>query len=252
MSEPTEGRPTTPLPPAAPTPRRGGCVGRFVSALLVILITTFLAVVAVLLLYLFVLETPNQIAGLRARAATAESQNAELRAQNVSMQTQVAELASRSDANREALGELQQQKAALDGLRDELANAASQNATVVAEARTSRDAVALFATAEAGRAALLDTLERRSQRIERFLERLSDISNDAALDLGNGASVLPTAEPGETATAPSPTPTPAPTSTPERPATAAAEPTATRRPSATPETIASATPAASAEPTPTP
>ncbi|HEX5691244.1 MAG TPA: hypothetical protein VFX76_14620 [Roseiflexaceae bacterium] len=253
MSEPTEARPTTPLPPpAAPAPSRGGCVGRFVSALLVILITTFLAVVSVVLLYLFVLETPNQIADLRGRAATAEAQNAALRAQNDTMQTQVAEVASLSGANREALGELQQQKAALDDLRADLTEAANQNATVVAEARTSRDAVALFATAEAGRAALLDTLQRRSERIERFLERLSDISDDAALDLNSGASPLPTTPTGDTTTSPSPTPTAEPSPSAEPSATPVAEPTTTRRPSATAEASSTEAPAASPSTTATP
>jgi hypothetical protein len=230
MSEPTEVRPTTPLPPAEP--RRGGCVGRFISALLVLLITTMIAVAAVVLIYLFVLETPTQIAELRGRAATAEAQNAELRTQSGAMRTEVAALASRADANREALGELQQQKADLDALRDALENAARQNATVVAEARTSRDAVALFATAEAGRAELLDALRRRSERIERFLQRLSDISNDAALDLGTGPSPVP----GALTDTPAPTDTPVPAPTEEPADTPAPQATTTRRPVITPRT----------------
>jgi hypothetical protein len=168
------------------------------------------------------------------------------------MQTQLSDLARRADANREALGELQQQKDALDGLRTDLEEAARRNATVVAEARTSRDAVALFATAEAGRVVLLDELKRRSDRIERFLQRLSDISDDAALDLGAGASPTtldpPTAQP-----APTDTPTPAePTDTPTQIPTAAptdtptAAPTDTRRP-ATPRAAPTDTPAAPSE-----
>ena len=251
MSESSEARSTTPLPPVAPTPQRSGCVGRFFSALLVILITTFLAVVAVLVLYLFVLETPNQIADLRGRAATVEAQNGELRAQNSNLQTQVAEIARRSDANREALGELQQQKATLDNLRGDLEESASRNATTVAEARNSRDAVALFATAEAGRAALLDTLERRSERIERFLERLSDISNDAALDLSTGASVLPTPITEETSETPSSTFTPLPSPT-SAPSATSSAPTPTRRLSATPSATIAETSTASAESTTTP
>jgi hypothetical protein len=182
---------------------------------------------------------PNQLNDARARLATAEAQNADLRSQSGPMQTQLAELARRADANREALGELQLQKDALDGLRADLEEAARQNATVVAEVRTSRDAVALFATAEAGRVVLLDELKRRSDRIERFLQRLSDISDDAALDLG--ASAPPTG-PDPSAVQPAPTVTPTlaePTDTPTQIPTAevtdtpTAAPTGTRRPSAT-------------------
>jgi hypothetical protein len=238
MSEPTDARPTGTLPPEAPA-RRGGCVGRFLSALLVVLITTAIAIAAVVFLYLFVLETPNQIAELRGRAATAEAQNAELRAQAGAMQTEIAALASRDSANREALGELQQQKADLDSLRDDLENAGRENATVVAEARASRDAVALYATAEAGRVELLDALRRRSERIERFLQRLSDISDDAALDLGSGASpVSPTPVPDAPVASPAtdtpaPPPTREPTDTPTPAATATRPPTSTARPQPT-------------------
>jgi len=161
----------------------------------------------------------------------------------------VADLSRRADANREALGELQQQKAALDSLRGDLEEAARQNATVVAEARTSRDAVALFATAEAARVALLDDLKRRSDRIERFLQRLSDISDDAALDLGAGTSPpaigLPTVPP-EPENTPTPVePTDTPTQIPTSEATAA--PTATRRPASTPRPAPTAPPAAPSE-----
>ncbi len=239
------------LPPA-PAPRRSGCVGRMISALLVIVITTLIALAAGaagLLALGFAPDTPLQLADARARLATAEAQNVELRAQSSLMQTQVADLSRRADANREALGELQQQKAALDSLRGDLEEAARQNATVVAEARTSRDAVALFATAEAARVALLDDLKRRSDRIERFLQRLSDISDDAALDLGAGTAPpaigLPTAlpEPENTPTPVEPTDTP--TQIPTSEATAA--PTATRRPASTPRPAPTAPPAAPSE-----
>jgi hypothetical protein len=227
-----------------------------VSAVLVIVITTLVAVAASgasLLALGFTPDMPAQLADARARLATAEAENADVRAASGPMQTQLAEVARRTDANREALGELQQQKAQLDSLRADLEEAARQNATVVAEARNSRDAVALFATAEAGRVVLLDELKRRSDRIERFLQRLSDISDDAALDLAAGTS--PTAFDQPTAQlAPISTPTPAePTDTPTQVPTAEATeppteaPTATRRPAATPRASSTATPAASSE-----
>jgi hypothetical protein len=222
-----------------------------ISALLVTVITTLIALAAGaagLLVLGFTPDTPLQLADARARLATAEAQNVELRAQSGVMQTQLADLARRADANREALGELQGQKAALDSLRGDLEEATRQNATVVAEARTSRDAVALFATAEAGRVVLLDELKRRSDRIERFLQRLSDISDDAALDLGADTSPpaigLPTASPEPTDTptpaAPTNTPTQIPTVEPTDMPTAA--PTATRRPAPTSRPAPTATP----------
>jgi hypothetical protein len=245
MSELAEATPTRTLDPAqAPAPRRGGCVGRFLSALLVIVITTFLSLIGVVLAYVYFLETPSQLSDLRGRVATAEVQNAGLRAENSAMQTQVADLARQAGANREALGELQQQKAALDDLREELETSARQNATVVAEARSGRDAIALFATAEAGRAGLIDDLKRRSDRIERFLQRLSDISEDAALDLGVGVSPVPTAPPADI---PAPTPTVLPTNAPSPAATSTPidtpPPTATSTPTSTPSPEPSATPA---------
>ncbi|MFL5801921.1 MAG: hypothetical protein ACJ8CR_09290 [Roseiflexaceae bacterium] len=258
MSEPAEGTPTKALNAAsAPAPRRGGCVGRFLSALLVIAITTLLSLTGVALAYVYFLDTPNQLGELRGRVATAEVQNAGLRAENSTMQTQVADLARAAGANREALGELQQQKDTLDGLREELETRARQNATVVAEARSSRDAIALFATAEAGRAGLIDDLKRRSDRIERFLQRLSDISGDAALDLGGDGSpapptptTLPPEPPTPTApplsntpaptttSAPSDTPVPTATSTPNNTPSSAPSETPTRRPTATPQVTA--------------
>jgi hypothetical protein len=255
MSEPSEPTPTSALPTAT-APRRGSCLGRFISALLVIVITTLIAVAAGaagLIALGFTPDMPAQLADARARLATAEAQNTDVRAQSGPMQTQLADVARRSDANREALGELQQQKAQLDSLRPDLEEAARQNATVVAEARNSRDAVALFATAEAGRIVLLDELKRRSDRIERFLQRLSDISDDAALDLGTGASPTafdqPTVQlaPTDTPTPVEPIDTPTQIPTAEVTDTPTAAPTETRRPAATPRASSTATPAASSE-----
>jgi cell division protein FtsL len=242
MSEAAEPTPVeSRAPPPAPR-QRGGCVSRFLSALLVVLITTFLSsLVAVVLVYVYFVDPAQQaVADTRERIATSQALSADLRSQNNTLQTQVADLTRQTGANREALGELQQQKATLDQLRTEFAAGASQNATVVVEARTSRDSIALFATAEAGRAALLDELERRSDRIERFLQRLSDISADTALDLeaGTPRAAQPTTSPtGATAT-PAPTPSATPTllptaaptntTTPER-ATPSRRPTASSR-----------------------
>ena len=209
---PPQPEPGTAMPPpatgplAAPPPparTRGGCAGRFFAALLVILITTFLALLAgaVGLLYLgFTPATPQQLADAAAQVAT-------LQAANASLQTQVAAADSRSSADHETLGEVKAQLEAIAGLRDQLAQeraaSAAQSATLVADVRAGRDAVALFATAEAGRAALLAELERRSARVERFLQRLGAIANDTATEV-----------PSRTPSAP--TPSPAPRATPTR------------------------------------
>ncbi len=236
----------TPTPPAK---QRGGCFGRMLSALLVILITTALSLAGTLFGYIYLLQTPNQINSLRDRIATAETLNAELRAENSLMQTQVSNIARLSDVNRETIDELQQQQLALDTLRAELEAAARQNATVVAEARDSRDMVMLFATTEAGRAELITTLRMRSERIERFLSRLSDIAEDTALDLQEG-SPLPST--------PTPTAQPTPTPTAEEPSESideelTEEPTEEPTDTATsPTPRPTTTPRASATPSPTP
>jgi cell division protein FtsB len=262
MSEATEPTPTASLPgaPAPATRLRSGCLGRFVSALLIVIITTFLSLVAVVLAYVYVLETPSQFVDIRGQLSTAEAQNADLRAQNSAMQTQVADLAKRADTDREALGELQQQKLGLDQLRAEFADGARQNATLVADSHASRDSVALFATAESGRAALLDDLKRRSDRLERFLQRLSDISGDAALDLGADTATQPPALPApsrtDTPTPALPTDTPTPIASVTPTDTPAPVPTATptRRPAATQRSTATPrlSPTSSTSDTPTP
>jgi hypothetical protein len=210
------------------------------AALLVIVITSFIALVAVAASLLYLGFTPNsaqELAESRAQLGTAQ-------AQNVILQTEIAAQALRGNTDHEILGEMQRQFADIGRLQTELRQereaSLSQNATLVAEARSSRDAVALFATAEAGRAALLQQLDQRSARVERFLQRLSDISGDAALDLGaNPVDETTTAVPAP-AISPAPTtiselsPTPVPSSTPAPSATPAPSPTGTPRTTLTP------------------
>jgi hypothetical protein len=214
----------------------------------VIVITSFIALVAVAAGLFYLGFTPNsaqELAASRAQLGTAQ-------AQNVILQTEIAAQSQRGASDHEVLGEIQRQLADIDQLQSELRQereaSLSQNATLVAEARTSRDAVALFATAEAGRSALLDQLDQRSARVERFLQRLSDISGDAALDLGaNPVDTTATAAQAPTAAlAPttiselSPTPVPQATPAPVPSATLVPSPV----PSATPRTIQTPTPTA--------
>ena len=219
---------TGPLPVQQPPARqRGGCLGRTVAALLVILITTFLVLVAGAagLLWLgFVPSTPAQL-------AEAQQQVATLQAGQSALQTQVAADDLRGSGDHELLGELKSQLDDIADMRAQLQRereaSASQSATLVAEVRSGRDAVAVFATAEAGRAALLAELERRSARVERFLARLGDIANDTATDLGSATPLVPTL---------TPTPSAAPTATeiPSRTPSPSPSPRQTPRPTAAP------------------
>jgi hypothetical protein len=230
---------------AVPARGRGGCLGRFFSAILVILITTFLALLAgasALISFGYTLDTPRQLGAAQAQLATMQAQSAALQAQNSALQTEVAAQAQRYSADHEALGEISNQLANIadlrNTLREERQQSASQNATLVAEARDSRNAVAIFATVEAGRAELLAELDRRSARVERFLQRLSDISSDTALDLdATQAPVPPTFPPAQTTISElSPTPTQVPTSVP----TASSVPTSTSVPTEPPAPSATA------------
>jgi len=247
---------------AAPPARRGGCVGRFLAALLVVIITTFLALVAVAAGLLYLGVTPS----MPRQVAEAQVQLATLQAQNSSLQTQVAAHEQRGTSDHEVLGELKRQVDDMAQLRDQLhqerENSVAQSATLVAEVRSGRDSVALFATAEASRAALLAELERRSARVERFLERLGDIANDTALDLTNTTPIIPTLPPTDALTpalSPTenttlePTPTAAPSDTPGPAATSAPtrSPSVTPRATVAPARTPSATPSPASEPTAT-
>jgi hypothetical protein len=226
---------TAPAPSAAR--QRGGCVGRFFAALLVVVITSIIALAAVAtgLLYLgFTPAMPRQLDAAQIQVGT-------LQAQNSALQTEVAAQGLLGREDHEVLSEIERQITGLDQLQSQLRQereaALVQNATLVAEARSSRDAVAVFATAEASRAALLQQLEQRSARVERFLQRLSDIAGDASIDLGEMPTQdgsAPSATPPAEATSisnPELSPTPEPV-----PAGSTAEATATRtpRPTSTP------------------
>jgi uncharacterized coiled-coil protein SlyX len=226
----------------------------------VIVITTFLALLAVSggLLWLgYTVRTPAEVAEARALVATLASRQEVL-------ETSVVELAEWDDEQRETLDDLSGEIAAMQGVRaeleDELRTSAQQNATLVAEARLSRDQVLAFATAEAGRAALLQELERRSARVERFLQRLSDISADTALDLEQATPVAPVLPVTPSPAPPTPTRTPAtlpptptrtlatlpPTDTlpTDTPPTATLASTSTPDATGTPDEVATSTPAA--------
>jgi hypothetical protein len=188
------------------------------SALLVIAITTAVAIAAIGLAaqYLgFSLETPGQFREARSNLATLQAENATLVAESRVQQTQIAQILRQAGSDREQLDALQVEIESFSQLSDEVATRLAadsrERATTVSEMQTSREAVAVFATSEAGRAALLEELRRRSERVERFLIRLSDIAEDTALDIGNGT---PTPAPFPPTLTPTLEPFPTPTATP--------------------------------------
>jgi hypothetical protein len=249
-AQPENGPPAT--APSAPRSRRGGCLGRFFAAILVILITTFLALLAgasALVSFGYTPDMPRQLGAAQAQLGTMQAQSDALLAQNSALQTEVAAQTQRFAADHESLGEIGGQLTNIEdlraALRQERDQSASQNATLVAEARASRDAVALFATAEASRAALLAELDRRSARVERFLQRLSDISSDTALDLDATQPAAPPTFPPAQTTISELSPTPSPT----------VSPTTTEAPTEPPTPSAAArrsTPTATGDSSPTP
>lgn len=240
MTNASESTPATPPPP--PARRGGGFFARLLAAFLVILITTMITLLTIgaALLWLgFTPEMPFELDMAKTNIALLRADNAELVNRVSALETAAADLSRRASDDREAISDI---RSAIDDVRilreqvrEQLTAVVAQNATLVADARASRDQVNAFATAEAGRAALLQELDRRSQRIERFLQRLSDIAGDAALDLRGPTPITPVAAPTATTTAePTTTPTPTLPSTPTT--TGTPEITATDAPSATPTT----------------
>jgi signal transduction histidine kinase len=169
---------------------------------------------------------PQDLDTTRSELTTAQVQYGELVLQADRMATQIAEQERRNSSARETLDDLNSQMASLNAVRTQLEENIAENATVIAEARDSRAAVESFATAEAQRAALLDELQRRSERVERFVQRLSDISSDTALDLQGSVTPTPLALPTLTS---QPTASATPVATP----TATLSPTVTLAPTAT-------------------
>lgn len=210
-----------PSPPALEPsgPPRRSCLSRLGGAavwLLTMLITAVLTLAAAGAIAYYLLgyswSTPADLARTRTELVA-------LGEQNRLLQTEVAGLSARSDeiAGRVNTGledfdelapqvrELQLQATSLAALTDELRSNVAQAATVQAEARDSRAAVSAFATIQADSTARMIELTRRTDRIVRFLSRLGDIADDAALDLEPTPTLPPDTLP--TPTPPQPTPT---------------------------------------------
>jgi hypothetical protein len=182
-------------------------LGRLTAALLVVLMSTTLALLAMLALAFRLGYDPGTPARLNAAEEALATANARARV----LETEVAALNARNVAAEVALDALDAQIARLEAQSGDFARSADAMATAMEEAREIQVQVAVFATAEAGRVELLADLERRSERVERFLQRLSDIAADTSLDLST--PTLDATAPAPTATAPAPTATEIPTPT---------------------------------------
>jgi hypothetical protein len=222
-----------PLPePPPPAKQKGGCgafVGRLFAALLVVLLLVPLSVAggAALAYYFgFTQRLPVDVQRAQQELATVQ-------AAQVVQQTQLADLTRNQSSSNELLSAAQSEVATLQAdvqamqeLADELRTGAKTVATLQAQVEAGIITVAVFATAQAERAAQVDELARRTERVNRFIDRLSDITDEAALDLQGMRRPAAPAAPDD---APAPTDTATPTAT----ATRTPTPDPTRTPTAT-------------------
>lgn len=215
----------------------GGCLGRLgrlVAALLVVLMAAAVALLALLGVGWGLGFDP----GTPHRLDAAEQRVAALEAAGQAMQTEVVVLRGHREEAATSIRVLEQQVVRLEAQTEQFVKSADGIATAIADVRTMQIQVAAFATAEADRAVLLADIDRRTERVDRFLQRLSDIAANTSSDLQT-----PTASPTATR---SPEPTASPTASPT--ATRSPEPTASR----TARSTATSTPRATRTTTPTP
>lgn len=216
-------------PPSPPSPRPG-CFSRLLGLLNWLLTLTLSAALGIAALaaiayfiFGFTLATPTQIrqtgvelAALQATDQALASEVTQLRTAEAVGARERATATARVGELETQLGELQQQAA---GLRSQAATAAAlareldENialaATIQAEGREAQVLVAVVATVQAENSARLGELQQRTDRIARFLTRLSDLAGD--LEPG---STAPTPTSVVTPTPVAATPTPAVTPTP--------------------------------------
>ncbi len=220
-----------PLPPTS-AKQRGGCgafVGRLFTALLVVLLLVPLSVAggAALAYYFgFTQQLPVDVQRTQQELATVQA------AQAV-QQTQLAELNRNQSSNSELLGAAQSEVATLQAdvqamqeLADELRAGAKTVATLQAQVEAGIITISVFATAQAERAAQVDELARRTERVNRFIDRLSDITDETVLDLQGMRRPAAPAAPDATSTPMGP-------ATPIATATITPTPNSTRTPTAT-------------------
>lgn len=226
----TQTSATPPPPPAPPEQPRRGCWGQTAGALgwlFTVLFTVVLAIVAAGALAYYGLgyswTTPTDLANARDELVAVQERNATLEARLVELQDQTDDLAGRVSSGAEAINELLPQVQALQvqatdisrlggDLRENMAMAA----TIQADSRDNQAAVEALATVQANTSEQVDELSESTDRLVRFLERLSNIAEDTAGSINPSntptATLTPTATPTATLT---PTATPTATSTEE-------------------------------------
>lgn len=241
MTQPSEPPVTPPASPSpatsrlsgATTPARRGCGSRllgFVSWLLTLALSAALgiAVLAAIAYFIFgfTLATPRQIQQASADVATLQGQARTLSTEVAVARTAEAGASRELSAAGERLGDLEARLAAIEGQAAELADQsatavalagelrenAALAATIQAEGREGQLLVAVVATVQADNTARLSDLQRRTERINRFLTRLGDLAGDVAVEDGPLPTEMPTPA-GATPTGSEATPTPAPTTT---------------------------------------
>jgi hypothetical protein len=201
----------------------------FVGWIITILLSVGLAITAaaaILFYYFgFNLSTPSQIRQASADVAALQSQNQALQTEVALLSTTSADQTGSVNTARERVDDLESKVAAYEqqaaGLAGQALTAAAlakdlnENialaATIQAEARQGQVLAAVVATVQAGNTSKLDDLQRRTDRIARFLQRLGDLAGDLSQD-GTPATTVtatPTAIATPTAVAtPTATPTP--------------------------------------------
>ncbi len=223
-----EYAPPAPPPPAQspsqPAPPQHSCISRIMSVARWIITTILSAglaiiVVAAILFYSFGLNlgTPGQIRQSSADVVALQSQNQVLQTEVALLSATGAAQESSVSSARERVGELETKVAAYDqqtaklaghiATAAALANDLHENialaATIQAEARQGQMLAAVVATVQVGNANTIDDLQRRTDRIARFLQRMGDLAGEISQDATPtpAANATPIATPTDAATA---------------------------------------------------
>lgn len=210
MAQPQDNIPPSPPPQVAPptnrlppAPRQRSCVGQLfglVGWLLTLLLSAALALAAAAaLLYFyfgFTLATPGQIRQASSDIDTLRQQNQALQTEVAQLSSTDAEQSSAAGTDRERIDELEslvanyeQQAAEMAGqaataaaLAQDLEENIALAATIQAEGRENKVLMSVIATVQVDNSSRLSELQRRTDRIARFLQRLGDLSADIAAE----------------------------------------------------------------------
>ncbi len=196
-------RRTTSSTAPTPNPPPRGCASRItglIGWLLTLVLSAALAIAAAAAILYFVfgftMNTPNQLRQASVDVAALSQENTNLHAEVAQLQTAVVSQSTEGNGARAQFDALETQVAAYELQASELADQAATSAalagelnenialaaTIQAEGRENQVLVAVIATVQADNTTRLTDLQRRTDRIARFLQRLGDLAGDAALD----------------------------------------------------------------------